>query len=75
MRERPYKIAGHPYSTLLFILFSISYLVATVYKDVSLFLQHKQPVVNSGLALLITLAGIPLYYFSVRRRRLPAKID
>lgn len=75
MRERPYKIAGHPYSTLLFILFSISYLVATVYKDVSLFLQHKQPVVNSGLALLITLSGIPLYYFSVRRRRLPAKID
>lgn len=74
-RERPYKIIGHPYSTLIFIVFSISYLVATVYKDVSLYLQHKQPVVNSGLALLITLAGIPLYYFSLRRRSLPDKID
>lgn len=74
-RERPYRIAGHPYSTLFFIVFSVSYLVATVYKDVSLFLQHKQPVVNSGLALLITLAGIPLYFFSLRRRTLPRKID
>jgi APA family basic amino acid/polyamine antiporter len=75
LRERPYKMAGHPYSTLLFIVFSVSYLVATVYKDISLFLEQKQPVVNSGLALLITLAGIPLYFFSVRRRGHPGKID
>ncbi|MFM8806740.1 MAG: APC family permease [Sphingomonadales bacterium] len=68
LRDRPYKMTGHPYTTIAFILFSVSYLVATVYKDVSLFLQAKQPVINSGLALLITLAGIPLYYFSVRRR-------
>jgi APA family basic amino acid/polyamine antiporter len=75
MRERPYKVVGHPYTTIAFILFSVSYLVATVYKDISLFLQHKQPVINSGLALLITLSGIPLYYFSVRRRELPGKIQ
>jgi hypothetical protein len=68
-------VVGHPYTTIAFILFSVSYLVATVYKDISLFLQHKQPVINSGLALLITLSGIPLYYFSVRRRELPGKIQ
>lgn len=74
-RQRPYKIAGHPYITLFFILFSAAYLVATIYKDVSLFLEGKQPVINSLLALLVVLAGIPIYIFSTRRRSLPVKID
>jgi basic amino acid/polyamine antiporter, APA family len=74
-RQRPYKIAGHPYITLFFILFSAAYLVATIYKDVSLFLEGKQPVINSLLALLVVLAGIPIYFFSTRRRSLPVKID
>jgi len=74
-RQRPYKIAGHPYITLLFILFSVIYLIATIYKDITLFAEGKQPVVNSLLALLIVLAGMPIYYFSSRRRVLPGKID
>jgi APA family basic amino acid/polyamine antiporter len=74
-RQRPYKIAGHPYITLLFILFSAVYLIATIYKDITLFAEGKQPVINSLLALLIVLAGMPIYYFSSRRRVLPGKID
>jgi APA family basic amino acid/polyamine antiporter len=74
-RDRPYKIAGHPYVTFFFILFSVSYLVATLYKDITLFLQNQQPVINSLLALLITVAGIPIYYFSSRGQSRPAKID
>jgi uncharacterized membrane protein YjfL (UPF0719 family) len=60
---------------LLFILFSAVYLIATIYKDITLFAEGKQPVINSLLALLIVLAGMPIYYFSSRRRVLPGKID
>lgn len=74
-RERPYKITGHPFVTLLFILFAALYLIGTLYKDISLFASGRQPVINSLLALLIVLAGLPLYFFSLNRQSSPAKID
>jgi APA family basic amino acid/polyamine antiporter len=75
LRERPYRVKGHPYLTILFILFSAAYLVATVYKDISLYLEDKQPVINSLLALLIVVAGVPLYFFSSKHRSRADKID
>jgi APA family basic amino acid/polyamine antiporter len=62
-KERPYKIWGHPFVTLLFIVFSAFYLATTVWNDVSNYLAHKQPVINSLLGLAITAIGIPIYFY------------
>jgi APA family basic amino acid/polyamine antiporter len=61
--HRPYKIWGHPFTTLLFISFSLFYLGATIYKDIYLFNQGLQPVVNSLFGVLISLLGFPFYYY------------
>lgn len=68
-QPRPYKIWGHPFVTILFICFSAFYLVATVYNDVMNYLNHRQPVINSLLGILITAIGIPLYYYFRRRSK------
>jgi APA family basic amino acid/polyamine antiporter len=65
--ERPYRIWGHPFVTILFILFSACFLVITVYNDISNYLNHRQPVVNSILGIFITLLGVPLYYYYRRK--------
>ena len=70
-KERPYKIWGHPFVTLLFIVFSAFYLVTTVWNDVSNYLAHKQPVINSLLGLAITVIGIPFYfYFKMKNKKI-----
>jgi basic amino acid/polyamine antiporter, APA family len=61
--HRPYKIWGHPIVTILFIAFSAFYLIVTLYNDITNYLQGKQPVINSLLGILITAAGIPIYYY------------
>jgi len=66
---RPYKAWGHPYITILFIVFSAFYLVVTIYNDVSNYLAGKQPVINSLLGIAITALGIPLYYYYRARNR------
>lgn len=63
LAERPYKIWGHPYITLIFIVFSGFYLVTTVYNDISNYLANRQPVINSVLGLIITGMGIPLFFY------------
>ncbi len=61
--ERPYKIWLHPFVTLLFILFAAVFLAITVYNDITNYLNHRQPVVNSLLGIVITAIGIPLYFY------------
>lgn len=70
-QHRPYKIWGHPVVTILFILFTAFYLIATIYNDVTNYLNHRQPVINSVLGILITAIGIPLYYYFRKRSLLP----
>lgn len=67
--DRPYKIWGHPVVTWLFIIFSAFYLVTTIWNDVTNYLAHQQPVINSVLGLLITSAGIPLFYYYRKKYR------
>jgi APA family basic amino acid/polyamine antiporter len=67
-RVRPYKIWGYPVVPILFILFSASYLIITVWNDVTNYLAHKQPVINSVLGLVITALGIPLYFYYKRKK-------
>ncbi|HEV7779911.1 MAG TPA: amino acid permease [Chitinophagaceae bacterium] len=66
-KPRPYKIWGHPVVTILFILFTAFYLITTVYNDVSNYIHHRQPVINSVLGLVITSLGVPLYFYFKRR--------
>jgi APA family basic amino acid/polyamine antiporter len=68
-RERPYRIVGHPISTVLFIAFTAFFLVSTVYNDVTNYLNHKQPVVNSVLGMVITALGIPLYFYFLKKKK------
>jgi APA family basic amino acid/polyamine antiporter len=68
-RERPYKIWGHPFVTVLFIAFSAFYLITTVWNDVSNYLHHRQPVINSVLGMVLTAFGIPLYFYFKRKKK------
>lgn len=66
---RPYRVWGHPVMSLLFIIFTAFYLVITVWNDVNNYLQHRQPVINSVLGLLITAVGVPVYFYYKRKNR------
>ncbi len=68
-QERPYKIWGHPVVTILFIGFSVFYLVITLYSDISNYIYNRQPVINSLLGLSITALGIPVYFFYRKKYR------
>lgn len=65
--ERPYKVFGFPWVPLLFIAFSAFYLVLTVWNDVTNYLAHRQPIINSIFGMLITAIGIPLYFYYKRK--------
>ena len=65
--DRPYRIWGHPFVTIAFILFTFSYLFITLYSDITNYLDDKQPVINSVLGLVITLLGVPFYIIWKRR--------
>lgn len=68
-KERPYKMWGYPWVPVLFIGFSAFYLIVTVWNDVSNYVAHKQPVINSVLGLLLTAIGIPLFYYYRKRNK------
>ncbi|MBC7946359.1 MAG: amino acid permease [Chitinophagaceae bacterium] len=64
---RPYKTWGYPIVPILFIVFTGFYLIITVYSDVTNYLLGRQPVINSLLGMLITVLGVPLYFFFKKR--------
>lgn len=66
--ERPYKIWLHPFVTFLFISFTAIFLIITLYNDVTNYMNHRQPVVNSLLGLVITALGIPLYFYFKKKK-------
>lgn len=65
--ERSYKVWGYPLVPAIFILFVLFYLASTLYTDIALFAEGKTDIMNSLLGLIITCAGIPLYFASRRR--------
>ncbi len=64
---RPYKVPGYPYIPLIFILFTVCFLLATLVTDIQQYLTGKTHLVNSLLGVAITLLGLPLYYWSNSR--------
>jgi APA family basic amino acid/polyamine antiporter len=61
---RPYKVPGYPYIPLIFILFTVCFLLATLVTDIQQYLSGKTHLINSLLGVAITLVGLPLYYWS-----------
>ncbi len=65
--ERPYRLKGYPYLPIIFILFSVLYVVITVYNDISSFLSGKSVIINSVFGLFLTAIGIPFYWYFKRK--------
>jgi APA family basic amino acid/polyamine antiporter len=57
--ERPYKAFGYPVLPILYILMGLAFCI--------LLIKYKPTFTWPGL--LITLAGIPIYYLAVSRKK------
>jgi len=66
---RPYSVAGYPWLPALFILFTLFYLVTTIYNDIAAYSSGKSPIINSVFGLVLTVAGIPFYWYFQRQKR------
>jgi APA family basic amino acid/polyamine antiporter len=67
-KERPYKTWGYPIIPLIFLAFTIVYVCTTLYSDISNFREGRTPVVNSVFGLMLTLSGMPLFYYFRRKK-------
>jgi len=65
--ERPYKIWGYPVIPIIFIFFTGFYFVVTLYNDIHNYLVGKSEFINSVYGLVLTLAGVPLFYYYTRK--------
>jgi APA family basic amino acid/polyamine antiporter len=63
LADRPYRVRPYPLIPAIFILFTLFYIGMTLYSDISNYYNGKSPIINSVLGLLLTLAGIPLYWY------------
>jgi len=52
-KPRPYKVWGHPYTTLLFVVFSFFFLINSVFSDSE----------DAAMGTLLIAAGLPVYYY------------
>lgn len=59
-KERAYKVWGYPYTPLLFVLFSLLFLINSVVSDTQ----------NAAMGLMLILLGLPIYYY---RKFFPGK--
>ncbi len=67
--DRPYKVNGYPWIPILFILFTLFYLGSTLYSDINNFREGRAAMINSVVGLLLTLAGIPFYFYFNRKAK------
>lgn len=66
---RPYRVRGYPWLPLIFIAFTLFYLVTTIYSDVAAYRSGKAPIINSVFGLVLTATGIPFYLYFKRKSR------
>jgi len=62
-KERPYRVWGYPWIPILVILFNVFYLVITLIDDIQNYIEGKTKLMNSVFGIVVTAAGIPLYYY------------
>lgn len=74
MREpetpRPYKVWGYPFIPIMFILISTTFLVVTLYDDISKYYAGETQIINSVFGLAIVALGIPFYFYFSRKKEI-----
>jgi basic amino acid/polyamine antiporter, APA family len=70
---RPYRVKAYPLIPIIFIAFTIFYLVTTIYNDIVAYNSGKAPIINSVFGLLLTATGIPFYLYFQRKSGKHAK--
>lgn len=66
-----YKMKGYPLLPLVFIAFAILYVGITLFTDISNYLSGRTYIINSVFGLLLTLSGIPFYWYFKKEYRKP----
>ena len=66
---RPYRVWGYPWVPWIFIVFAAIYVVFTLYSDMSNFIHHRTPLINSLMGLLLVAIGIPGYLYWKRKKK------
>ncbi|MBS1489385.1 MAG: amino acid permease [Bacteroidetes bacterium] len=61
--HRPYKTWGYPVVPILFILIASAFLVLTLVNDIQNYRAGNSPLINSLFGLLLTLLGVPFYFY------------
>lgn len=69
--ERPYRVWGYPMVPGIFIIFAATFLFVTLYNDIGAYLDGKSNFINSVFGIVITAAGIPLYFMTKYRNSRP----
>jgi basic amino acid/polyamine antiporter, APA family len=67
--ERPYKAWGYPIVPFIFLLFTGVYIATTLYNDINNYVQGRSLFINSVFGLILTAAGIPLYFYFKRKNK------
>ncbi len=60
---RPYKVPGYPWVPAIFVIFAFSFVILTLYEDINNYMTGKTEIINSSFGLILTLVGIPFYYY------------
>jgi APA family basic amino acid/polyamine antiporter len=70
---RPYKVPGYPVLPWVFIVFAITFLVLTVYQDITNYrtalAAGKSAIINSAFGTFLVLLGTPIYFFYKSKKR------
>jgi basic amino acid/polyamine antiporter, APA family len=61
--DRPYKVWGYPVVPAIFVVFTIIFLVLTFVNDIMNYVSGKTVIINSLFGILLTLVGLPLYWY------------
>ena len=62
-KDRPHRVWGYSWVPVLVILFNALYLVVTLVDDIQNYVEGKSRLMNSFFGIVVTAAGIPLYYY------------
>lgn len=68
--ERPYKVWGYPVVPIIFILFTAFYFAVTLYTDINNYISGKTYFINSVFGLVLTIIGIPLYWYFKKTKKM-----
>jgi APA family basic amino acid/polyamine antiporter len=68
-RKRPYRVWGYPVVPAIFVGFTFFFLLSTLISDIHSYQTGKTVLINSLLGVLLTLLGIPLYWYFKSKKR------